>query len=174
MARLPYRHVARGLVTCAGDVLLVEHEVSGGTVWACPGGAVKAGESLHEALARELQEEIGFGLVGEPAEVMVQTTDVPELEPTGFAGVVTHWCVVAVGDRFGPVPGVPDNHEGHPRAEGIVACRWWPAEEVAEATRDHTAVFSPRDMASSLLRLLAHEAGTPLLERAVVYDGYGA
>jgi 8-oxo-dGTP diphosphatase len=43
-------------------VLLCRHEKSGrGEYWLLPGGGVNAGESLVEALRRELVEEIGIG-----------------------------------------------------------------------------------------------------------------
>lgn len=170
MNSLPYRQVARGLVTHAGAVLLCEHQVPGLYVWACPGGAAEPGESLADALRRELHEEAGLQHIGEPAEVMTITTEVPDLEPEGLRGVVTHWFVIPVNGRFEPVPGVPADHEGHPTAERITSWRWWTAADVVEATRDSSAVFSPRDLGSLLPRLLAGP-GEPLT-RADVFVGY--
>jgi ADP-ribose pyrophosphatase YjhB (NUDIX family) len=43
-----------------GRVLLCRHEKPGKEYWLLPGGGVEAGESLVEALHRELQEEIGI------------------------------------------------------------------------------------------------------------------
>ena len=42
-----------------GRILLCRHEKGGKDVWLLPGGGVNTGESLTEALARELQEEVG-------------------------------------------------------------------------------------------------------------------
>ncbi len=45
-----------------GRILLCRHEKSGrGEYWLLPGGGVNSGESLVEALHRELEEEVGIG-----------------------------------------------------------------------------------------------------------------
>ena len=43
-----------------GQILLCRHEKGGKDVWLLPGGGVNTGESLTEALARELREEVGL------------------------------------------------------------------------------------------------------------------
>ena len=43
-----------------GRILLARHEKPGKEYWLLPGGGVKAGESLVEALVRELKEETGI------------------------------------------------------------------------------------------------------------------
>jgi 8-oxo-dGTP diphosphatase len=42
-----------------GRVLLIRHEKAGREVWLLPGGGVNTGESLVDALAREIEEEVG-------------------------------------------------------------------------------------------------------------------
>jgi 8-oxo-dGTP diphosphatase len=44
-----------------GRVLLCRHEKSGREYWLLPGGGVNSGESLVEALRRELAEEVAIG-----------------------------------------------------------------------------------------------------------------
>ena len=67
---------AFAVLTRREQVLLVgnDREIGGRTVrtWDLPGGRVEAGELLHEALARELREETGLVLRGEPRFLFVQ------------------------------------------------------------------------------------------------------
>lgn len=54
---LPRIRVA-ALIEEAGRVLLVRHLKEGRSYWMLPGGGVRHGESLHDALVRELKEEL--------------------------------------------------------------------------------------------------------------------
>lgn len=58
-ARAPRIRVA-ALIRREGSILLVRHRKEGRDYWLLPGGGVEYGESLAEALAREVREETGL------------------------------------------------------------------------------------------------------------------
>ena len=76
------------ILSWQGRVLLCRHEKGGKAVWLLPGGGVNAGESLTDALARELQEEVG-------------------LEPPSFEGPV------ALVDSIAPERAIRAKHVVH-------------------------------------------------------------
>jgi len=51
---------ATGILVENETVLLVKQKISSGRAWSLPGGRVEAGETLDEAIVRELFEETGL------------------------------------------------------------------------------------------------------------------
>jgi 8-oxo-dGTP pyrophosphatase MutT (NUDIX family) len=90
----------RGLVLDAeGRVFLIKHTYTAG--WQLPGGGVEAGETLLEALKRELWEEGNIELTG-----------APKLHGVFFHprySVRDHVTVYVVRDFRQPAPPVPNN-----------------------------------------------------------------
>ncbi|RMH65840.1 MAG: NUDIX domain-containing protein [Calditrichaeota bacterium] len=70
MHKEPFIHVGVGAILFdAGRVLLVQRgRPPAQGMWAIPGGKVRAGESLHAALKREIFEETGLHI--EPGDVV--------------------------------------------------------------------------------------------------------
>jgi ADP-ribose pyrophosphatase YjhB (NUDIX family) len=75
-----------------GRILLIRHEKGGRAVWLLPGGGVRGGESLLDALQRELWEE---------TRLFPEGTDVPLEGP------------VAIVDSIAPAASVVRKHVVH-------------------------------------------------------------
>lgn len=77
------------VVQRGGLLLMVQNErcIGGRTVrtWDLPGGQVEPGELLHEALARELDEETGLRLTGGPEFLFVQEGERVAAGPRRYA-----------------------------------------------------------------------------------------
>ena len=130
----------------ADRVLLIRHEKGGRDNWLLPGGGVKTGESLIDALQRELSEEIGlFGVEDElPVEGPVAIVD--SISPPGkppkhvvhiiFSGDLGERSLEAVTSRDAAVRGhrlfgVPELNDVvlHPPIQRVLA-RWRPGDPV--------------------------------------------
>lgn len=76
---LPYRpNVGIALFNPKGALFLAKRADLPGNVWQCPQGGIDAGEDLHEAAWREMEEEIGTRnavMIGEKADWV--TYDLP-------------------------------------------------------------------------------------------------
>ncbi len=57
--------VQAAVETSDGQILLIKHRYRPG--WHFPGGGVEHGETVESALARELEEEAGIRMTGEPS-----------------------------------------------------------------------------------------------------------
>ncbi len=63
-ARLPHHDIAAGVIWKSGRVLIDRRRAEGllGGLWEFPGGKRQAGESLEDALLREVREEVGIDI----------------------------------------------------------------------------------------------------------------
>ena len=158
------RHASRALIVDEdGRVLLAEHETFEGdqTVWVGLGGGVEAGESLHDALVRELDEEAGLVLRPDavPALVWIQRADV---EVGAWTTIQNHYFLIAA-DAFEAIPDPVGSH-GRPLDAGMLSMRWWTPEEIDRGERDPGILFSPRDFPRLFRELLSATRGGTLPE----------
>ncbi|MHA7304185.1 NUDIX domain-containing protein [Arthrobacter sp. TMN-49] len=141
MTVLRWRHSVRALIlTPQLELLLGRHEVIDGFVWAAPGGGIEPGETPHEALQRELVEEIGLELrFTEPPLVWHQEIVDNSICPQ-YDGVVNDYFLVKV-DRF-----VPQGRWTSETLlkEGLNEFVWWSLDTMRKASPSQ--VFSPRNL----------------------------
>ncbi len=145
------RPSARGLLVDPDHrILLAEFELPSIHLWAVPGGGIEPGETSREALRRELLEEVGMVLDGDPPHVWRRRVVVADVVD-GYEGVVEDHYLIRC-EPFEPRGHLTDEEL---QAENVVAFRWWTIEEIRAATQAKAAYFSPRylgDLLDDLLR----------------------
>lgn len=138
------RPAVRALIVDQSDhVLMVKLVFPHGVWWVLPGGGIEVNESVHDALRRELAEEVG--LVEYSVDGIVWTRD-HHFSMTSTDGV--QWdgqseTVFAIRvDNFTPCPQMSTD-ELH--AENLHDYRWWKLSELHSFPNEHNV--APRDLA---------------------------
>jgi ADP-ribose pyrophosphatase YjhB (NUDIX family)/GNAT superfamily N-acetyltransferase len=132
-----------------GRILLLRFEFDDDhAVWAAPGGGVEPGESLPQALTRELAEEIGIEPPADAPHLWHQVT-VADGHAKGYDGVINDYFLVRT-DAFTPTGSMSADEL---LAENVHGHRWWTFEEI----QNHRGpeFLSPRDLPLLLARLRA-------------------
>src|SRR5262245_43193604 len=142
------RRGARAVVVDRDDrILLLRVIVDDASGWITPGGGIETGESLLDALRRELLEEIGLRLTDPPPHVWHQR----RVEPghiEGYDGVVNDFYLVR-SDHFAPRGSLSPEQL---RAELVYGHRWWAIDEIQ--TYAGADFFGPRKLGDLLPALL--------------------
>lgn len=78
-----------GIVIREGRLLLIAHRKGGEVYWLLPGGGVRYGETLPQALAREFSEELGAEVTASRFAFLSES-----IEPRGKRHIlnIAFWC----------------------------------------------------------------------------------
>jgi len=144
---LRIREATRAVVVSDDEqVLLVRFEFPAGTRWSLPGGGIDPGESVHEALRRELHEEVGLVDPEIGPHVWNRLHIVPFISGL-FDGQREQIHLVRVPTTFEPRPAFSWEQLN---SEYVFELRWWTLDDVAASD----AHFVPRDLAGLVRSLL--------------------
>ena len=146
---LRIREAVRGLVIDAADrVLLVRFEFPTGTRWALPGGGIDPGESPHDALRRELIEEIGLRDPVIGAHIWNRLHVIPFVDGS-YDGQREQVYEVRVSDGFEPSPAFTWEQLN---AERVFEFRWWSLDQLDASASE--IVTAPATLAPHLRTFL--------------------
>ena len=149
------RPSARGLILDGDDRILLcrfafPRDDRVVVVWAAPGGGVEPGETLLEALRRELDEEVGLVVDAHPPHVWHQEVVDPG-HAAGYDGVVNDYFLIRTR-AFVPRGSMSDDELA--AAENLTELRWWRRQDVTDYRGPD--LFSPRDLAALMTSLIDH------------------
>jgi len=95
----PVTEVAAGILLDADGHYLLGQRPAGkpyAGYWEVPGGKIEPGETVFEALKRELQEELGIEILGSEALTVLEH-DYPHAYVRLHVSVIRHWVGVPQG-----------------------------------------------------------------------------
>ncbi len=153
---LRIREAVRALVIDEVDrVLLVRFEFPTGTRWALPGGGIDPGESAHDALRRELIEEIGLRDPAIGAHVWNRLHVIPFVDGR-YDGQHEQVYEVRVPSGFEPEPVFTWEQLN---AERVFEFRWWTLDDLDAAASE--IVTAPATLATHVRAFL--RSGSPAI-----------
>lgn len=138
-------------------VLLVRFEFPAATRWALPGGGLDDGETHHDALRRELAEELGLADARIGPHLWNRLHIIPFISGK-FDGQREQVYEVRVPSGFDPAPTFTWEQLN---AEYVFELRWWTAAELVAAD----VVMAPSELAALVRDHLDH--GPPSVPKTV-------
>ena len=153
------RQAARAIVLDPADrILLVRFDFPARSFWATPGGGIDEGETPEQAVARELDEEVG--LVDFELGPWVWTREHVFPFENGLWDGQTELYMLVRTHAFEPTPRfTPQELE----AEYVTGLRWWTPAELAASEE----AFAPRRLPELLAALLRDGPPGELLDVGV-------
>ena len=146
------RPAVRAVVLDPDDRILLGHfDLPLISLWAPPGGGIEPGETVRQALHRELREEVGLDLPAGPLTVLWHRTVVVPGAVEGYDGQVEDYVLVRT-EAFTPRGDLDDEELA---AEHLDELRWWTPAELDEAEAANVK-FAPRYL-PALLRDLRRD-----------------
>jgi len=148
------RECVRALILSPGNTVLLIHLVlPDRDLWIAPGGGIDAGENHHQALQRELEEEVGQTTLTIGPHIWTREGT---FDWEGRTQAEREYFYLVRSDEFvadlsgNPVPG---------ERELLAEYRWWPARELPRRAKN----FAPRRLGALVADLIRDGApATPI------------
>lgn len=142
---------ANAAIVRNGAILLVKIDDASGPHFNLPGGGVEPGESMREAVSREVREETDADV--DVGRLLLLVEYVPEKFDGRYGPVQKLGAVFECTLRDGSVPRLPDTPDAN-----HVAVQWVPLDELS-------GVALLPQIADRLVEALASDFAIPLIER---------
>jgi 8-oxo-dGTP diphosphatase len=129
LPRMPIRVAVSGVVLRDGEVLQVEFDDESGLHYNFPGGGVNAGETLEQALHREIEEETALRVTVDRLLLVLESVDSRNTNLVN--GRLTPWNELRFFFLCTPVDGSEARLPDHPDANET-AVRWFLLEQLSQ------------------------------------------
>lgn len=137
---MPTKRV-RAIIVDNDKVLTIKRTKPDQTYWVMPGGGVEAEENNHQALIREIKEELG--LIIKPGELLIE---VSSTKPETFGQMEYFYACKIISGVFGSGDGPEFQKDSH--YVGSFSFEWLSAQDLSNVN------LLPKDIKNKLSELL--------------------